>query len=130
MDVSAPGSSGLLGSLRGFADGVIGSLQDRFELLSIELHEETHRLVQVFIWIGIALMGGMLAVVFASCALVAAFWNTAARLPIVGGLALAYALAAVTAVLVCRRLLANRPRLFAATLNELRTDCQCIQAKN
>jgi hypothetical protein len=34
MDAGAPSSTGLLGSLRGFADGLLGSAHDRLELLA------------------------------------------------------------------------------------------------
>jgi uncharacterized membrane protein YqjE len=122
--------AGLLGSLRGFADGLLGSVHDRFELLSLELHEEKHRLIQVFIWVGLALFCGMLAIVFASGALVVAFWHTAARLPIVIGLGGLYAVIAIMAGFRCRRLLANQPRPFSDTLNELRIDRQCVETKN
>jgi uncharacterized membrane protein YqjE len=129
--VSSPlPTTGLLGSLRGFADGLLGSVHDRFELLSVELHEEKHRLIQVFIWVSLALFCGMLAIVFASGAVVVAFWHTAARLPIVGGLGALYAVVALLAGLKCRRLLANQVRPFSDSLNELRIDRQCVQTKN
>jgi uncharacterized membrane protein YqjE len=122
--------SGLLGSLRGFADGLLGSVHDRFELLSVELHEEKHRLIQVFVWVGLALFCGMLALVFASGALVVAFWHTAARLPIVIGLGALYAGVALLAGFRCRRLLSSQPRPFSDTLNELRIDRQCVETKS
>jgi uncharacterized membrane protein YqjE len=129
--VSSPlPTTGLLGSLRGFADGLLGSVHDRFELLSVELHEEKHRLIQVFIWVSVALFCAMLAIVFASGALVVAFWHTAARLPIVVGLGALYAVVALIAGLKCRRLLANQVRPFSDSLNELRVDRQCVQAKS
>lgn len=123
-------TNGLLGSLRGFADGFLGSVHDRFELLSVELHEEKHRLIQVFIWISVALFCAMLALVFASGALVVAFWHTPARLPIVAGLGVVYALVAVLAGAKGRRLLATQTRPFSDTLNELRVDRACVQAKS
>ena len=81
MDTPAPGSSGLLGSLRGFADGLLGSVHDRVELFSLELHEEKHRLVQILIWISAIVFTGLLAVIFASFALVVWLWDQA-RLPV------------------------------------------------
>jgi uncharacterized membrane protein YqjE len=130
MDFGAPGSSGLLGSLRGFADGVVGSVQDRFELLSLELHEEKHRLIQVLIWLGLAMFGVLLALVFASGALVVAYWNTSARLPIVIGLAAVYAIGAIAAAFRCRALLASHTAPFSTSLNELRVDRECLLPKN
>jgi uncharacterized membrane protein YqjE len=40
MEPRVPGPSGLLGSVRAFADGLLGSVHDRVELLAVELHEE------------------------------------------------------------------------------------------
>lgn len=126
MDPQLPGPSGLLGSLRGFADGVIGSIQDRFELLSIELHEEKHRLIQLAIWISVIVTLALLAIIFASLALVVVFWETA-RVPVVVTLAVVYAAGLGAAVLGFRRYLARQTKPFAGTIAELRTDRSCIR---
>src|SRR5207237_7853292 len=118
--------SGLLGSLRGFADGLLGSVHDRVELFSLELHEEKHRLVQILIWISAIVFTGLLAVIFASFALVVWLWDQA-RLPVLICLAVAYAIGLVVVVISFRRYLARQPRPFAATLNELQTDRTCIR---
>lgn len=129
MDSETPGPSGLLGSLRGFADGLLGSVHDRVELLSIELHEEKIRLIQTIIWISGIVLTGILAIIFASLALVFSFWETA-RVPVVCGLAGLY-LVAFGVVLVCfRRYLARQPRPFAGTLSELQDDRACIRPEN
>lgn len=39
MESGAP-EAGWLGSLRGLADGVVGSVHDRLHLLAAELHED------------------------------------------------------------------------------------------
>jgi uncharacterized membrane protein YqjE len=129
MDTHAPGPSGLLGSLRGFADGLLGSVHDRVELLSIELHEEKLRLVQTFIWISAIVVTGILAIIFASLALVFWFWDTA-RLTVISGLAVVYAAALVAVVVSFRRYLARQPRPFAGTLSELQQDRTCIRTEN
>lgn len=129
MDPETPSPSGLLGSLRGFADGLLGSVQDRVELLSIELHEEKHRLVQIIIWISAVVLTGMLAIIFASLTLVFLFWETA-RVAVAASLAGAYAIGFVTIVLYFRGYLARQPRPFSATLNELKRDRTCIQPES
>ena len=129
MDTPAPGPSGLLGSLRGLADGLIGSVHDRIELIAVELQEEKHRLVQILIWIGAMLVIGLLAIVFASFALVLWLWDTA-RMAAVGGLALAYAVGLVVLILAFKRFLARQPRPFAATLGELKQDRSCIRPES
>ena len=129
METRAPGSSGLLGSLRGFADGLIGSAHDRLELLAVELHEEKHRLIQIFIWISAIVFLAMLALVFASLAIVVLWWESA-RVAVVCTLAIVYAAALVGAVVGFRNYLKRQPKPFAATLSELREDRECIRAEN
>jgi len=129
METRAPSSSGLLGSVRTFAEGLIGTAHDRLELLAVELHEEKHRLIQVFIWISAIVFLAMVAVVFASLAIVVLWWETA-RVLVVCTLACVYTGALVTAVLGFRRYLKRQPRPFAATLSELREDRECIRAGN
>ena len=129
METRAPGSSGLLGNLRGFADGLIGSAHDRLELLAVELHEEKYRLIQIFIWISGIVFLAMLAVVFASMALVVILWDTA-RLTVVCSLAAVYIVALVALIIGFRRYLKRQPKPFAATLSELREDRECIRAEN
>ncbi|MEO5959520.1 MAG: phage holin family protein [Opitutaceae bacterium] len=129
METQAPSPSGLLGSLRGFADGLIGTIHDRVELLSIELHEEKYRLIQIFIWISATVFTGMLAIIFASLVIVYCFWDTA-RLTVLASLAGVY-IAAFTAVLTYfRRFLSHQPKPFAATLGELKEDRVCIRPEN
>ncbi len=129
MDPQVPGPSGLLGSLRGFADGLLGSVQDRVELLSIELHEEKHRLIQIIVWISAVVLTGVLAIIFASLTLVFFFWETA-RVAVAAGLAGAYAVGFVVVLLYFRGYLAPQSRPFAGTLNEIKNDRTCIPPEN
>lgn len=129
METRVPGSSGLLGSLRGFADGLIGSAHDRLQLLAVELQEEKQRLVQIFIWISAIVFFAMLAMVFASMALVVLLWETS-RVAVVCSLAGVYIVALAVAVIGFRSYLKRQPKPFAATLNELREDRECIRAEN
>jgi uncharacterized membrane protein YqjE len=129
METRAPGSSGLLGSLRSLADGLIGSAHDRLQLLAVELHEEKYRLIQIFIWISAIVFLVMLATVFASLALVVLLWDTA-RVAVVCILAGAYITAAVVTIFGFQRYLKRQPKPFAETLRELREDRECIRAEN
>jgi uncharacterized membrane protein YqjE len=126
VDTPASGTPGLLGSLRGFADGLIGSVHDRIELVSIELQEEKHRLIQILLWIAGIVLAGLLTIVFASFALVLWLWETA-RMAAVCGLAIGYAVALIAAIVLFRRYLTRQPRPFSATLGELRQDRACIR---
>ena len=129
MEARLPGSSGLLGSLRGFADGLIGSAHDRLELLTIELHEEKFRLIQAFIWISSIVFLAALALIFVSLALVVLFWETA-RMAVVTTLAAGYVLGLVATVIGFKNYLKRQPRPFAGTLAELKSDRACIRGEN
>lgn len=129
MDPRLPGSSGLLGSLRGLADGLLGSAHDRLELLTVELHEEKYRLIQTFIWISSIVFLAALALVFVSFALVVLLWDTA-RMAVVASLAIAYVGGLIATVIGFKNYLKRQPRPFAGTLAELRNDRACIRGGN
>lgn len=124
---SAPsGPTGFLGSLRTLGDALLGTVQDRLELFSIELQEEKFRLIQTFVWICAAVFTGMMAITFASLTLVYLFWESA-RLAVLGGLTVLYAGALAAILVAFRRFLARQPRPFAATRQELEEDRACIR---
>jgi uncharacterized membrane protein YqjE len=127
-DTPAPGV-GLLGSLRGLADGLLETARDRIELFSIELHEEKFRVIQLFIWISAAVFSALLAITFASLAVVYLFWETA-RLAVLGGFAVFYGAVFVTVLVYCRKFIARQPRPFGATIAELQSDRTCIRPQN
>ncbi len=126
MEKTSPGSAGIMGSFRSLGDNLLASVQDRLELLSIDLQEEKFRLIQTFVWIGAALFTGMMTVMFASLALVYAFWESA-RLAVLGGLTAFYAISLVLVIVAFRRFVARQPRPFAATLQEINEDRACIR---
>lgn len=129
MEPRPPNSSGLLGSLREFVDGIIGSLHDRLDLLAVELHEEKYRLIQIFIWISSIVFLAMLTAVFVSLVLVVVFWESA-RVGVVCSLAAVYLVALAGAIIGFRNYLKRQPKPFAATLSELKKDRECIQPEN
>jgi uncharacterized membrane protein YqjE len=129
METATSRSPSVLSSLRSLGDGLLASVHDRLELISIELQEEKLRLIQTFIWISAAVFSGLLAIVFASLTLVYLFWDSA-RLAVLGGLALFYAATLVAVVVAFRRYLARQPNPFAATLEEIGEDRACIRSRN
>jgi uncharacterized membrane protein YqjE len=122
MEAAPPG---LLGSVRSLVDNLLGSVHDRVELISVELQEEKQRLIQLFIWISVAIFAGMMALGFASFTLVFLLWDHA-RTAALAGVTGLYAAVAVAAVIVVRRQIARQSKPFAASLQELRNDRACI----
>lgn len=127
MEKDSPAPPGLLGSFRTLADTLVASLQDRLELLSLELQEEKLRLIQVFLWICAVVFSAVMTLAFASLTLVYLFWESA-RLAALGGLTLLYGGTLVAIVVAFRRYLARQPRPFSGTLQELGEDRACIRA--
>lgn len=129
MDTPPPArSSGFVGALCALGDGLLASVQDRLELVTIELQEEKLRLVQTMIGIGVTMLLGALALTFASLLLVGIYWETA-RIPVLVGLAVFYVVATVTAGIGLRRLLNRLPRPFEASADELKQDRECLRPK-
>ena len=122
-------SPGFLQSVREFADSLLASVEDRIQLISVELQEEKLRLIRIFIWISAAIFTGMMAITFASITLVYLLWESA-RLAALGGLTLLYVTGLVIIVVSFRRYLARQPKPFAATLQEIKVDRVCIRTEN
>lgn len=129
MEPTTPAPEGYLSSLRSLGEGLLAMGQDRLELFTVELQEEKFRLIQVFLWISAVLFTGMLAITFASLALVYFFWESA-RLAVLSGLAVFYIGALVAIVIAFRRYLSRQPNPFAASLQEIGEDRACIRTKN
>ncbi len=129
MEVRTPATSGLLGSLRGLADALLGSARERLELLTLELQEEKYRAIQLFIWISAAIFSAILAITFVSLTIIYLFWE-AARLAVLGGFAALYAAAFVGILLYCRKLISRQPKPFEGTLAELQQDRACIRPQS
>lgn len=130
MDTQPPPSpSGLLGSLRGLADGLLGSVHDRVELFSVELQEEKQRFIQTLVWAAAVFLLGLLALVFGSVALVLLFWDTA-RVAAIVSITSAYVLGMIVAAVGFRNFIKRQPRPFDATLRALKEDKQCLHEEN
>ena len=120
---------GFLDSLKKLGDGLLGMLQERAELLTIELQEEKYRFIQIFIWISAAVFTAVLAVVFVTLTVVYLFWETH-RLAVLGGFAALYLVALGLIIYNFKKYLARQPRPFSSTLRSLEEDRECIQTEN
>ncbi len=122
-------SSGFVHSVRVLGDKLLGLVQTRLALFSVELQEEKLRLMQFFIWVTAALFTGVMALAFCSLALAFWLWQSS---PLVAMAALAglYVLAFVVIVVCFKRHLARQPRPFEATIQEIAGDRSCIRDKS
>jgi uncharacterized membrane protein YqjE len=113
--------NGLIASLRRAGSTLVAIAQTRLELLSTEVEEERARLgsilLQGYVTIGCLSVGVLLA----TLAFVLAYWDqnpvVAVAVP-----ALIFCAAGVWSLLRLRALLRQKPRLFAASIDELAKD--------
>jgi uncharacterized membrane protein YqjE len=119
-------SSGLLESAQNLIAGLLDLGRTRVELFSTELREELARLAVTLIGGLAILILALFGIAFAAAAAILAVapehrvWATVA-------VAVFFFLAAGVVALKVRRLVANKPRPFDATLAELQRDVKAIK---
>lgn len=111
----------MLGSARELVRTLLSAVETRTRLAASELEEQAVRFIEIALWAAGTLFFFGLAIVFLSLVVVLAFWN-ADRLLAASLLAALYLGAGCVGALVVRARLRERPKLLAATLEELRKD--------
>ena len=120
-------SAGLLESAQRFIANVLELSRTRFELFGAELREELARLAA-------GLLGGLAVLVLAALGLAFAggalilYVSEAHRLGAAIGVALFFFGCAVVVALFVRRVAAEKPRAFDATISELQRDLDAIRS--
>lgn len=127
--VAGSKSSSLLSAAGKFVESLLGSAQNRLQVLSLELQEEKFRLIQTLILVGAVVFAGMMTIAFATLTVVYLFWENA-RVAALGGVTAFYALGLVYASFRLRRFLNTQPKPFSATLGELTKDRACFRQAN
>lgn len=119
---SSPGPIGsVLRSLRKLLATVIAIGHTRLELLSTELQREIHQAAEVLLWAAVALLAAGISLFLLAILVVFIFWDTHRVLASIVVTAVFFAIA-VTAALVLRAKIRNKPRLLGGTLAELAKD--------
>ena len=119
---------GFLDSVRNLAATVVALAHDRLELASTEFQEEIARLTGILIWALSALLLGVVGLAFLSIAFLLAV--EAPRRPLAAaGLALLFLAGAGVAAWIARGILRAKPRVFDASLNELRKDREGLRRR-
>lgn len=124
-----PNPGGWLESLRRIGDSFLALLRGRFELFTVELQEEKLRLLNLLLWIGLAVALVFAGVFVTVVALAFWLWMVAGYL---GLILLAVMCFAVAAGIVAgiRRKIHSGPVPFAQTVAEFRKDAECWPKKN
>ena len=101
----------------------------RLALLANELEEERLYLTRLFVYGLLALFFFVLGVLVLSLLVIVAFWETH-RLAAMGGVAVLYLAIAFYFVMSARHLMAQKSRLFSATLAEIDKDLAALSSRN
>lgn len=126
MENGSPDSPGFIKSLMGLGENLLGALQDRIELISVELQEEKYRFVQLIIWLSATVFAAVMTLTFATITVVYLFWESA-RLAVLAGFTGLYAVALFFVVVALRRVFTHQPKPFEATIESLSEDRACIR---
>lgn len=105
-------------SLKRLGGAAVGLLQSHLELLGIEFQEEKSRTFQLFIFSGLSLIFGLLALIGISAAILIHFWDSH-RLLAAGVLTLIYGLGLALSVGKTLQLVRQGETPFHATVEEL-----------
>lgn len=117
---------GLFESLKRMMATLLELAHVRLELISVEIEDQIAYAASVLLWGIAAIFFGSLTVLLLAFTIVIAFWDNH-RLLAAGLVTGAFALVAVTAIVVVRARLRSRPRFLAATSEEFKRDAQALE---
>ena len=115
----------MLGSLRQMARTLLSFAETRARLAATEIEEQAVRLLEILLWLLLAVFFAGVALLFLAILVLLLFWD-ANRLLAAGLLAVLFLGAGAAAALVARSLMRERPKFLAATLAELDLDRERI----
>ena len=121
QEVGAPRPPGLAGSLSRLGRSALALLRTRLEILGTEIEEERIRFAALALAVAAIAFCLQMAVLLFVAFLVVLLWETH-RLASLGTFAAFFLVAGVVGILVLKRRLARRPKLFASSLGELIKD--------
>ena len=115
----------MLGSLREMARTLLSFAETRARLAATEIEEQAVRLLEILLWLLLAVFFAGVALLFLAILVLLLFWD-ANRLLAAGLVAALFLGAGAAAALVARSLMRERPKFLAATLAELDLDRERI----
>lgn len=126
MNETATHTDGWFDSLRRIGGSLLALIRGRFELFAVELQEEKLRLVNLLLWLGIAMTLGATGLLIGMGALAVWLWTSAGYAGLIA-LALAAMATAAGILLGIRRQIKSNPPPFAGTVAEFRKDSECLR---
>jgi uncharacterized membrane protein YqjE len=126
-DTGSGASPGLFVSLRSFWSVLLAILYTRLDLVTSELEDEGIRLLKLVIAGLISVLCLFMAYFWATFFLLALFWDTQYRLPVLGIIFGIYFIAGIGLLLVARNMILTRPKFLSQTIAELRRDVEGLR---
>ena len=121
QEAGAPRPPGLVDSLSRLGRSALGLARTRLEILGTELEEERIRFARLALAVAAIAFCLQMAVLLFVVFLVVFLWETH-RLATLGAFAAFFLAAGVVGILVLKRRLARRPKMFASSLGEFLKD--------
>jgi uncharacterized membrane protein YqjE len=121
QEAGAPRPPGLVDSLSRLGRTALGVLRTRLEILGTEIEEERIRFARLALAVAAIAFCLQMAVLLFVAFLVVSLWE-AHRLATLGAFAAFFLAAGVVGILVLKRRLARRPKMFASSLGEFLKD--------
>ena len=122
-------TGGLFESLKNLSVSLVGIVQTRLELLSVDIAEERVHQTTLIVLALLALFCFGVGVVLLSILIVVAFWESH-RLAALGGLAGIFLATGAGVVWFALHKIRTKPKLFQASLAELIKDRQHLKARS
>ena len=118
-------SFNILGTVRRLGETALSVVQNRLELLAVELREEKTRLVSMAVWAGAMVLLGFLSLVAVMFTLTLVFWEQ--RIAVMGGFCGFFVIATLVAFFMLRSKFKAPP--FAETISQLKKDREWLSRK-
>lgn len=125
----AAAGGGPADAARSLASSLLALAETRFELMALELHEEAERRKRMLVLALAAAVFFVMTLLMVSLLVVALFWETH-RIPAIVGITMAYFAIGIGAILRIRRILAESPPPFSASIAEFRKDLAMLQGRH
>jgi uncharacterized membrane protein YqjE len=126
QEAGAPRPPGLVDSLSRLGRSGVALLRTRLAILGTEIEEERIRFARLALAVAAIAFCLQMAVLLLVVFMVVLLWESH-RLVTLGAFAALFLIAGVAGVLVLKRRLARRPKMFASSLGELAKDEERLQ---
>lgn len=126
----APPPAGVVDTVRSFLASWVAVVKTRVEIISLEIEEQREWLEQLMLMAVAAGFLVSLGLVMLTIFIVVLFWETDARLWVLGGFVLLYLGAGLGLFLALRAKIKSKPKLFSSTAAELGKDYASLQPRS